>query len=256
MRYSLTSANDAPIRDPRDFVVQGSNDGSTWTDLDKRAGETFSGRFATNTYSFTNTSAYAFYRLNVTANSGDSLVQLADWNISDGSDVRPPATPMVSEATAGPNGGYTTKPDAGFTGLAALRYSGGAEGDGRSYATNKLFDVNIPVGPKTRLSYKIFPEFTGGRRPVPVHLRRRRPALHRRQLPEWALARRPARLPAHRRRPGRVEGALRRPVEPGAGRPRHRRRAARRSTASCSAYDNPQATGDDPVPGLARRHRR
>ena len=53
------------------------------------------------------------------------------------------------------------KPDAGFTGVAALRYAGGAEGDGRSYATNKLFDVNIPVGPKTRLSYKIFPEFTG-----------------------------------------------------------------------------------------------
>ncbi|MBQ1018689.1 GH92 family glycosyl hydrolase [Micromonospora sp. D93] len=162
VRYSLTAADDAPTRDPRDFVLQGSNDGSTWADLDKRAGEKFSGRFATRTYSFTNTNAYGFYRLNVTANSGDSLVQLADWNISDGSDVRPPATPMVSEATAGPNGGYTTKPDVGFTGLAALRYSGGAEGNGRSYATNKLFDVIIPVGPKTRLSYKIFPEFTGG----------------------------------------------------------------------------------------------
>ncbi|MCG5462332.1 GH92 family glycosyl hydrolase [Micromonospora sp. MED01] len=162
VRYSLTAADDAPTRDPRDFVVQGSNDGSTWTDLDKRAGEKFSGRFATRTYSFTNPNAYGFYRLNVTANSGDSLLQLADWNISDGSGVRPPATPMVSEATSGPNGGYTTKPDVGFTGLAALRYAGGAENNGRSYATNKLFDVSIPVGPKTRLSYKIFPEFTGG----------------------------------------------------------------------------------------------
>ena len=46
--YSLTSADDAPSRDPKDFTVQGSNDGSTWTDLDKRAGEKFSGRFATN----------------------------------------------------------------------------------------------------------------------------------------------------------------------------------------------------------------
>ncbi|MEU1590392.1 GH92 family glycosyl hydrolase [Micromonospora sp. NPDC005710] len=162
VRYSLTAADDAPTRDPKDFVIQGSNDGSTWTDLDKRAGETFSGRFATRTYTFANPNAYGFYRLNVTANSGDSLVQLADWNISDGSDVRPPATPMVSVATAGPNGGYTTKPDVGFTGLAALRYSGGAEGNGRAYATNRLFDVTIPVGPKTRLSYKIFPEFTGG----------------------------------------------------------------------------------------------
>ncbi|MEV4497153.1 GH92 family glycosyl hydrolase [Micromonospora arborensis] len=159
VRYSLTAANDEPTRDPKDFVVQGSNDGSTWTDLDKRTGETFSGRFTTKTYSFTNTSAYGYYRLNITANSGDALVQLADWNISDGSNVLPP---MVSEATAGPDGGYTTKPGAGFTGLAALRYAGGADGNGRSYATNKLFDVHIPVGPKTRLSYKLFPEFTSG----------------------------------------------------------------------------------------------
>ncbi|MFF5204207.1 GH92 family glycosyl hydrolase [Micromonospora parva] len=162
VRYSLTAANDAPGRDPRDFVIQGSNDGSTWTDLDKRTGEKFRGRFATNKYSFTNTTAYGFYRLNVTANSGDTLVQLGDWNISDGSDVRPPTTPMVSVVSAGPYDGYTTKPDAGFTGLAALRYAGGALAGGRSYGTNKLFDVNIPVGPKTRLSYKIFPEFTDG----------------------------------------------------------------------------------------------
>ncbi|PWR06959.1 ATP-binding protein [Micromonospora sicca] len=161
VRYALTSANDAPTRDPRDFTVQGSNDGSTWTDLNRQTGQSFSGRFATNTYSFSNTTAYGYYRLNVSANSGDSLVQLADWDISDGSNVRPPATPMVSVVGAGPVSGHNMKPGAGFTGLASLRYSGGAEADGRSNATNKLFDVDIPVGPKTRLSYKIFPEFTG-----------------------------------------------------------------------------------------------
>jgi predicted alpha-1,2-mannosidase len=161
VRYSLTSANDAPSRDPKDFTVQGSNDGSTWTDLDRRTGESFSGRFAGNTYDFANTTAYGYYRLNITANSGDSLVQLADWNISDGSNVRPPVTPMVSVVGPGPVSGYNMKPGAGFTGVASLRYSGGAEAGGRSYATNKLFDVDIPVGPKTRLSYTIFPEFTG-----------------------------------------------------------------------------------------------
>ncbi|MCO5998044.1 GH92 family glycosyl hydrolase [Actinoallomurus rhizosphaericola] len=162
VKYSLTSANDAPTRDPKDFVLQGSDDGKTWTDLDKRTGQSFSGRFATNVYSFTNTTAYGYYRLNVTANSGDSLVQLADWNISDGSNTQPPATPMVGVVGTGPVSGYNMKPGAGFTGTASLRYSGGAQAAGRSYATDKLFDVNIPVGPKTRLSYKIFPEFTGG----------------------------------------------------------------------------------------------
>ncbi|MEU6208206.1 glycoside hydrolase domain-containing protein, partial [Micromonospora musae] len=160
-RYALTSANDAPGRDPKDFVLQGSDDGETWTDLDRRAGEKFDGRYAAKVYSFTNKTAYGYYRLNVTANSGDALLQLADWNIGDGSDVRPPSNPMFSVLGGGPADGYTTKPGAGFTGTAALRYAGGAEGDGRAYATNKLFDVRIPVGPKTRLSYKIFPEFTG-----------------------------------------------------------------------------------------------
>ncbi|MCO8271665.1 GH92 family glycosyl hydrolase [Actinoplanes sp. TRM 88003] len=161
VKYSLTSANDAPGRDPRDFTVQGSADGSQWTDLDTRTGQSFAGRFATNTYTFTNTTAYAFYRLNVTANSGDTIVQLADWDISDGTDTRPPATPMVSVVGAGPTRGANMLPGAGFTGTASLRYAGGAEGNGRAYGTNKLFDVKIPVGPKTRLSYKIFPELTG-----------------------------------------------------------------------------------------------
>ncbi|WP_371779156.1 GH92 family glycosyl hydrolase [Streptosporangium subroseum] len=160
-KYSLTSAGDAPGRDPKDFTVQGSNDGGTWTDLDRRTGVSFGGRFATNVYSFTNTTAYAYYRLNVTANSGDPLIQLSEWNISDGSGTRPPSTPMVSVAGPGPVDGANMKPGAGFTGVTALRYAGYAEAAGRSYATNKLFDVNIPVGPKTRLSYKIFPEFTG-----------------------------------------------------------------------------------------------
>ncbi|GIF08938.1 GH92 family glycosyl hydrolase [Actinoplanes siamensis] len=161
VKYSLTSANDAPGRDPKDFVLQGSADGSTWTDLDKRTGQTFGGRYATNTYTFSNTTAYARYRLNITANSGDSLIQLADFDISDGSDVRPPSTPMVGVVGAGPVRGSNQKSGAGFTGVASLRYAGSAEGDGRSYATDKLFDVAIPVGPKTRLSYRIFPELTG-----------------------------------------------------------------------------------------------
>ncbi|WP_127500547.1 GH92 family glycosyl hydrolase [Actinoplanes solisilvae] len=159
-KYSLTSADDAPGRDPKDFVVQGSQDGAAWTDLDTRTGQKFAGRFATNTYSFANTTAYAFYRLNITANSGDSIIQLAGWDISDGSNVLPPATPMLTEVGAGPNRGSNQKPNAGFTGVASVRYAGGARTDGRAYGTNKLFDVKIPVGPKTRLSYKIYPELT------------------------------------------------------------------------------------------------
>ncbi|WP_436520681.1 GH92 family glycosyl hydrolase [Actinoplanes sp. HUAS TT8] len=161
VKYSLTSANDAAGRDPKNFTLQGSANGTDWVDLDARTGQTFGGRFATNTYTLANTTAYGYYRLNITANSGDSLIQLADWDISDGTDVKPPSTPMVSVVGAGPSRGSNAKPGAGFTGVASLRYAGAAEGDGRSYASNRLFDVKIPVGPKTRLNYKIFPELTG-----------------------------------------------------------------------------------------------
>ncbi len=43
VRYALTSANDAAERDPRDWTLKGSNDGTTWTTLDTRSGEDFSG---------------------------------------------------------------------------------------------------------------------------------------------------------------------------------------------------------------------
>jgi F5/8 type C domain/Concanavalin A-like lectin/glucanases superfamily/Calcineurin-like phosphoesterase len=83
--YMLTSANDTPGRDPSAWTLQGSNDGSNWTDLDTRTGQSFSGRFVTNSYTFTNTTAYSYYRLNITANSGDPLLQLGEWDLSDGS---------------------------------------------------------------------------------------------------------------------------------------------------------------------------
>ena len=61
--YALGSANDAPGRDPRDWALQGSTDGTSWTTLDTRANQGFPNRFQTRQYSFTNTTAYRFYRL-------------------------------------------------------------------------------------------------------------------------------------------------------------------------------------------------
>ncbi|MFC7100986.1 ThuA domain-containing protein [Nonomuraea rubra] len=52
--YALTSANDSAGRDPKDWALQGSQNGTTWTDLDKRSGETFlSGSRARSTSSRT-----------------------------------------------------------------------------------------------------------------------------------------------------------------------------------------------------------
>ncbi|AMR32363.1 hypothetical protein A0256_13500 [Mucilaginibacter sp. PAMC 26640] len=79
--YSLTSANDAPTRDPKNWNISGSNDGTTWTVLDTRTGETFSDRGKTNTYDFTTPDTFTYYRLNITANGGSSLFQMAEFRV-------------------------------------------------------------------------------------------------------------------------------------------------------------------------------
>ncbi|CAH8299180.1 unnamed protein product [Eruca vesicaria subsp. sativa] len=52
--YELMSANDAPERDPKDWVLEGSNDGgSTWQVLDKQTSQVFDERFQRKSYKIT-----------------------------------------------------------------------------------------------------------------------------------------------------------------------------------------------------------
>src|SRR5262249_26250694 len=95
--YALTSANDAPERDPRDWTLQGSTDGQTWTTPDPRTGEAFTARFQTREFRFANPTAYRYYRLDITANAGGvGLIQLAEWQLSNGDTTPPPPTDMKS----------------------------------------------------------------------------------------------------------------------------------------------------------------
>jgi glucose/arabinose dehydrogenase/type 1 glutamine amidotransferase len=95
--YALTSANDFPGRDPKDWTLQGSQNGTSWTDLDKRSGESFPQRFQTKEYKFENNTAYQYYRLNITANSGEPLLQLAELRLF-GPTAGPPPESQPQEA--------------------------------------------------------------------------------------------------------------------------------------------------------------
>ncbi|MFE9678896.1 alpha-1,2-mannosidase [Streptomyces sp. NPDC006259] len=75
--YRLTSANDAPERDPRDWRLQGSHDGGHWTTVDSRTGERFRQRHETNEYSVASPASYARYRLSITRNNGSDQTQLS-----------------------------------------------------------------------------------------------------------------------------------------------------------------------------------
>ena len=75
--YTISSANDFPERDPLSWTLQGSNNGSSWTTIDTRTNEDFPSRLQRRVFSFTNSTAYQYYRFNMSNNSG-SILQLAE----------------------------------------------------------------------------------------------------------------------------------------------------------------------------------
>ncbi len=81
--YSITSANDIPKRDPKDWQLMGSNNGSSWVTIDTRRNQFFSERFQTKDYVCNNQTPYQYYRLNVTRNNGGDKTQFAELELLD-----------------------------------------------------------------------------------------------------------------------------------------------------------------------------
>lgn len=80
-RYALTSGNDAPDRDPKDWVLSGSNDETTWEVLDSQTNQSFDERKQTVNYDFKSDTAYKYYRLAITANNGGTIFQIGEWRL-------------------------------------------------------------------------------------------------------------------------------------------------------------------------------
>lgn len=81
-RYTITSANDVPERDPKNWRLLGSNDGVNWAVLDSQVNQSFASRFLTKTYTIgSNTTLYTYYRLHITANNGQTGTQFAEWEL-------------------------------------------------------------------------------------------------------------------------------------------------------------------------------
>ncbi|MFG2575771.1 GH92 family glycosyl hydrolase [Streptomyces sp. NPDC048481] len=160
--YALTSANDAAERDPADWTLSGSADGTAWTRLDSRTGESFAERLQTRAYDLAAPAEYRHFRLDVSRNHGAPILQLADVRFGTGGDDGPVPPDMLTTVDRGPAGSPTAKAQAGFTGRRALRYAGRHTAAGRAYSYNKVFDVDVRVGPRTRLAYRIFPAMADG----------------------------------------------------------------------------------------------
>jgi len=74
--YDITtwSFDNFPGHSPKTWVFQGSNDGSTWTDLDTQTNYTDLPLFTPVKFVFANSTAYTYYRLYITANVSGSIV--------------------------------------------------------------------------------------------------------------------------------------------------------------------------------------
>jgi len=79
--YSLTSAADTPEMDPKDWTLYGSNDNTTWTELDAQTNQLFAARKEEKSYEVDNATSYRYYRLSVEANNGGAATQIAEWKL-------------------------------------------------------------------------------------------------------------------------------------------------------------------------------
>ncbi|HCT77463.1 MAG TPA: alpha-mannosidase, partial [Micromonosporaceae bacterium] len=138
-KYAMTSANDVPERDPRNWTLQGSNDALNWTIVDTQTDQTFPDRGVTKEYPLTNTQAYLYYRLDVTTNGGAPIVQLAELEMAN-PDV--PTPPPV---------------DGPFAGWMRARYSDGSWAGGFSPSTERGF----VEGSSARYTWMVYSDVVG-----------------------------------------------------------------------------------------------
>lgn len=85
--YVITSADDVPGRDPKNWEFQGSNDGQNWIVLDEQTGQIFPSRFEDHIYPISNVNEYRQYRLFVTENHGDGATQIQELALYGATDL-------------------------------------------------------------------------------------------------------------------------------------------------------------------------
>lgn len=79
--YILTSGNDYAARDPKGWILAGSNDQQNWEIIDIQENITFDERNQTKSFQLDSEASYRFYRLSVTENAGSADFQLSEWGL-------------------------------------------------------------------------------------------------------------------------------------------------------------------------------
>ena len=132
---------------PRDFKFQGSNNDSTWTDLDTQVDQVFSNG-ELKTYTFVNVTAYRYYRILGTENSSGGFpnyMQIAELEGMEGVHY----LQSYSEATIKTQGSYALK------GVAAIT-------DSLNKTLTRTIGSPIDLTGQTQIKFDIRSSRTGG----------------------------------------------------------------------------------------------
>jgi hypothetical protein len=119
--YSITSANDFQLRDPRDWMLQGCTGSCTpssdtgWVTLDTRTAQWFPSRYQTKTFAFTNVTAYRQIRLRITSNYNDPVTQVSEFRLFDTGGCTPQSDTALCASYGKNCGGLTADDSCGAT---------------------------------------------------------------------------------------------------------------------------------------------
>jgi hypothetical protein len=134
--YSITSRNYAGSPNPTAWKLQGSNNGSSWTDLDTRTNQSFNAN-EKKTFSMSNSTSYTYYRLYITAGTNSAHVGIGEFELMESVGTTLTSLFYVDETT-GHVGIWTTNP-----GSYKLYVNGGMYASNYSSGSDKRLKKNI-----------------------------------------------------------------------------------------------------------------
>lgn len=178
--YTITpDASSASVFSPKDWKFQGSNDDSSWTDLDTQTNVTAWTNSTAKHYTFSNTTFYRYYRILMTAHNGGSnvvIVTLAmdgitTWNrwsemelpspygLTSGTHYRAALLHSASRSNSGPTistdltSGPLTVPTSAHSTSGNNNYAYGASLQNPTGVTGANYQLDIIVEQTTGVTY-------------------------------------------------------------------------------------------------------
>ena len=110
-KYTVANSGrvNIPDRAPKDWTMQGSNNGSTWTTLSTVIGETSWTQGETRTFTFTNSTAYLYYKLDITANNGNAATEVGEIEFIEAQNTATKYQAPITATTNIPTKAYFNK---------------------------------------------------------------------------------------------------------------------------------------------------